>query len=74
MAAEDDRRGETGLVRCVACAVDFVTGADPSYAFGASALCWDCAIRRGGVYDADADSWTEAPSVSDLAGNAYEKG
>lgn len=29
-------------------------------------LCFDCAVRRGGVYDSEEDRWTTAPNVADL--------
>jgi len=29
-------------------------------------LCFECAVRRGGVYDAAEDRWTVAPDVADL--------
>jgi len=29
-------------------------------------LCWECALRRGGVYDADQDRWSVLPDVGDL--------
>jgi hypothetical protein len=38
-----------------------------TFAFGEQAvLCWSCAIRRGGRYDAGRESWTTPPSVADL--------
>jgi hypothetical protein len=32
-----------------------------------SYLCFECAERRGGVYDAQQDRWTTPPDVTDLA-------
>lgn len=29
-------------------------------------LCWTCAIRRGGRFDADQDRWSVLPDVGDL--------
>lgn len=29
-------------------------------------LCWECALRRGGVYDAATERWVEAPSTQGL--------
>ena len=38
-----------------------------SYAFGEqSQLCWSCAIRRGGSYDAKRERWVAEPRTSDL--------
>ena len=34
-------------------------------------LCFDCAVRRGGRYDAERDTWTESPDVAGLADEAY---
>lgn len=52
---------------CADCGAQILPSADRGYAFGAQgALCWSCAIRRGGSYDADQDRWTVAPEVADL--------
>jgi hypothetical protein len=38
-----------------------------SYEFGEqSQLCWSCAIRRGGSYDAKHERWTTKPSTANL--------
>ena len=57
------------LVECAACgATCWKRGAAASYAFGdQSALCFDCALGRGGKFDAGEDRWVEAPRISDLA-------
>jgi hypothetical protein len=52
---------------CAACGALVVEGLSPSYNFGmGEVLCWECAIRRGGKYDAEHDTWSEAPNTSDL--------
>jgi hypothetical protein len=55
-------------VACAACGtvVDLVGG--NAYAYGSeSALCFDCAVERGGRFDAQQDRWVEAPGLADLA-------
>ena len=43
------------------------TPGDRGYAFGTTGLlCWECAVRRGGSYEADEDRWTRSPDVADL--------
>jgi hypothetical protein len=40
---------------------------DRVYAFGTDdVLCFECAIKRHGVYDERLDRWTVAPKVDDL--------
>jgi len=62
-------RSEAGdLVECAACGATVDARAGGSYAIGTeSALCFDCAIGRGGKFDAGEDRWVEPPRVSDLA-------
>jgi len=33
-------------------------------------LCWDCALRRGGIYDSDQDRWSVLPDAGDLEESA----
>ena len=55
------------LTPCAACGAMIWPSTDRGYTFGSQqALCWDCAIRRGGTYDADKDRWTVDPNVGDL--------
>ena len=52
---------------CSSCGAPLDGQEDRAYYFGESgALCWRCAIDRGGVYDADQERWAERPDVSDL--------
>ncbi len=52
---------------CADCGAPIEPGSDRSYAFGeAATLCWDCAVRRGGRYDAAQERWSDPPRVSDL--------
>lgn len=54
-------------VPCADCGERVYPGSTRGYAPSESwGLCWSCAIRRGGSYDADQDRWTRAPHVADL--------
>ena len=56
------------LMDCAACGATVDVRGARAYAFGtASALCFECALGRGGSYDAAEDRWIEAPRISDLA-------
>lgn len=45
-----------------------------TYSFGEQGvLCWACAIRRGGSYDAGEEVWTTAPSVVGLSDPARDE-
>jgi hypothetical protein len=58
---------ESELTRCVDCRAEILPGHDPSFSFGVrGTLCSECAARRGGIYDATHDHWTEEPDISDL--------
>ena len=35
---------------------------------GSIILCFECATRRGGLYDAERDEWVEPPELSDVPG------
>ncbi|MDP3940485.1 MAG: hypothetical protein Q8R92_20405 [Deltaproteobacteria bacterium] len=38
-----------------------------SFAFGENQLlCWGCALRRGGSFDAEEDQWSTDPRTDDL--------
>ena len=52
---------------CADCGAVVLEGLSPSYIFGQGiVLCWKCAIRRGGKYDAEKDNWVEPPHTADL--------
>ncbi len=54
-------------VPCTACGATIQPAADRGFMFGEhGALCWECAIRRGGTYDSQEDRWTTPPHVADL--------
>lgn len=55
------------LTACADCGCEIAPATDEAFAFGETGfLCVECGVRRGGVYDAELDSWTVAPDVSDL--------
>jgi hypothetical protein len=52
---------------CSSCGTVVGEGLSPVFAFGDGAmLCWKCAMRRGGQYDAEKDTWVVAPDINDL--------
>jgi hypothetical protein len=52
---------------CLDCGNEFWPEATGSYPLGMdAAICTECAMRRGGVYDADNDAWPQEPEVRDL--------
>ena len=54
-------------VACAGCGAEIAPEIDRAYAYGPdSYLCFECAERRGGIYDAQEDRWTAAPDVSGL--------
>lgn len=62
-------RSETReLLACAACGATVEPRAGGLYAFGTdSALCFECAVERGGSYDSERERWREAPRTADLA-------
>ncbi|MEN8182092.1 MAG: hypothetical protein ABFS46_06110 [Myxococcota bacterium] len=55
------------LLSCVDCGA-LVDPREGVYGFGTEGvICFECALRRGGEYDAARDRWTKLPDVSDLA-------
>ena len=55
------------LVACVACGAEVSLGADRVFALTEdAALCFACAVRRGGSYSEAHDHWTKAPNLNGL--------
>lgn len=55
------------LVDCWECGATVSPSEDPVFQFSdEGVLCFECAVRRGGKYDAVDDCWTRAPSTNDL--------
>jgi hypothetical protein len=53
---------------CSECGAVIFPDIDRAFASGPDVhLCFECAERRGGVYDADEDRWAVAPDVSGIA-------
>jgi hypothetical protein len=66
------REEAEGQEICNVCGGSVLGGADPTYSFGVSGvLCWGCALERGGRYDAETETWADAPSISDLPDEEY---
>jgi hypothetical protein len=56
-----------GLTECWACNVTISESSDPVFPFGeAGLLCFECAVQRGGAYDAKQERWLRPPDVTDL--------
>jgi hypothetical protein len=53
---------------CAECGAVFYPSRDRGFAFGSdAALCFDCAVRRGGRWDELHDRWETDADVGDLA-------
>lgn len=63
MHREEDELREN----CVICGIPVAAGIDRGFSYGpSSVLCQSCAIRRGGVYDAERDRWEREPDLRGL--------
>ena len=52
---------------CADCGAPLAVALERGYPFGDErALCFDCAGRRGGVYDEVHDHWTQPPNLAGL--------
>jgi len=57
----------TELTDCCDCGAAIAAATDRSFAVSdEEVLCFDCAVRRGGVYDALWERWTLVPNVAGL--------
>lgn len=55
------------LVRCASCHAEISLGRDRGYPVTAdSALCFACAVKRGGRYDEQHDTWDPGPRLEGL--------
>jgi hypothetical protein len=53
--------------KCASCSSVITRGVDRAYEFSdEEALCFECAVQRGGEYDPDTDTWPIPPNLSDL--------
>jgi hypothetical protein len=56
------------LATCIDCGAAVFTDVDRSFTCSADeVLCFDCARRRGGVFDEHEDRWVVPPDVGGLA-------
>ncbi|MBW2267416.1 MAG: hypothetical protein JRH16_02475 [Deltaproteobacteria bacterium] len=68
MEREDWESAQT----CAQCGTSVAPGSGRGFEFGTgNLLCWNCAMERGGRYDAERDTWTVSPDVADLPDEAY---
>jgi len=52
---------------CLDCGAEVVAYAARAFAIGSrGALCFDCAVRRGGLYDEITDRWDRDPTLDGL--------
>lgn len=57
----------TRAVRCADCGQEIIVSGGRVYPFGdESALCFECAVSRGGEHDEYHDRWTQPPQVEEL--------
>jgi hypothetical protein len=55
------------LVSCLSCGAEISLGVDRAFALTEDeALCFACAVKRGGTYSEGHDRWTKAPNLSGL--------
>ncbi len=58
---------EPVALECADCGRSVEGEEERAYFFGESGvLCWGCALKRGGVYDAEQERWVERPDIKDL--------
>ena len=68
MHRSEDRVTET----CADCGADLQPEIQEGFSFGTrGVLCFECATRRGGSYDANQDRWVTPPNLDGL-GEGYE--
>ncbi|MCG8590090.1 MAG: hypothetical protein MJE66_12435 [Proteobacteria bacterium] len=70
-----DREEWESLGVCAQCGASLAVGSERGFAFGVgNVICWNCAVERGGHYDADREAWSVPPDVADLPDEAYGSG
>lgn len=56
------------LSTCVVCGAEVSIARDRAFAAGSrTVLCYDCATRRGGIYDEAQDRWLQEADLRGLA-------
>lgn len=64
------RSEELELTNCIECGAELSVERDRGYPVtDDDALCYECALRRGGKYDEVHDRWAEPPNVTGLEGS-----
>lgn len=62
-----DRSEETALAWCADCGAELDPEVERGFRFGEQrALCFACAVRRGGTWDEAHDRWADEPDLADL--------
>lgn len=55
------------LTICADCGAEFDVERDRGYAAGATvAICFECAVKRGGSYDGMFERWVDVPRLDGL--------
>jgi hypothetical protein len=63
-----------GLTECWGCNATVSGAEDRVYAFGElGVLCFECAVRRGGTFDAKQERWVRAPNLSGLRAEPFSE-
>ena len=58
------------LIDCSSCGAEVSLGADRVFVLSEdTALCFACAVKRGGLYDEAHDTWKRAPDLKGLEGS-----
>ena len=73
MGEEEQRPWEEAeVIPCMSCGAGVRVGERGFMEPGAQeVLCWNCAIQRGGQYDADQERWTVAPDLGDVGSRMH---
>jgi len=66
------RSEESDITLCADCGAEIAPEAERGFGLGgATALCFECAVRRGGRWDEAHDRWVTEPSLAGL-GREFE--
>jgi hypothetical protein len=66
-----DRSDEGALAVCAACGTELEPETERGFRIGdRGALCFECAVERGGAYDETQDRWLEPPDLEGLEPDA----
>jgi hypothetical protein len=60
-------REQNRFIDCLGCAQVVNSSIDPVFRIqGSGCLCVECALKRGGSYDASHEAWVRAPNLAGL--------